>query len=112
MAKVGTSALEDRKLGYLQWSDVIVLDKDELLYVASQQVEAMSESGWRRAWRRALFPVAGRNAIATIKVRSSSTCATARSSRRTTSTSSSLIAEIRLAGANVTCGLVWSTRNI
>ncbi len=65
-AKVGTSAIEDRKLGYLQWSDVIVPHKDELLHVATQQVKAMSESGWR-APAKTLFPVAGRNAIATIK---------------------------------------------
>ena len=32
----------------------------------TQQVKAMSESGWR-APAKALFPVAGRNAIATIK---------------------------------------------
>ena len=65
-AKVGTSAIENRKLGYLQWSDVIVPHKDELLYVASKQAKAMSESGWR-APAKTLFPVAGRNAIATIK---------------------------------------------
>ncbi len=66
MAKVGTSAIESRKLGYLLWSDVIVPNKDELLYVASQQAKAMCESGYR-APARTLFPVAGRNAIATIK---------------------------------------------
>ena len=66
MAKVGTSAIESRKLGYLLWSDVIVPNKDELLYVASQQAKAMFESGYR-APARTLFPVAGRNAIATIK---------------------------------------------
>ncbi len=65
-AKVGTSAIENRKLGYLLWSDVIVPHKDELLHVATQQVKAMSESGWR-APMKTLFPVAGRNAIATIK---------------------------------------------
>jgi 3-hydroxyacyl-CoA dehydrogenase len=65
-AKVGTSAIENRKLGYLLWSDVIVPHKDELLHVATQQVKAMSESGWR-APLKTLFPVAGRNAIATIK---------------------------------------------
>ena len=65
-ARVGTSALENRKLGYLQWSDVIVPHKDELLHVASKQAKAMSESGWR-APAKTLFPVAGRNAIATIK---------------------------------------------
>jgi 3-hydroxyacyl-CoA dehydrogenase len=65
-AKVGTSAIESRKLGYLLWSDVIVPHKDELLHVATEQVKAMSESGWR-APAKTLFPVAGRNAIATIK---------------------------------------------
>ena len=65
-ARVGTSAIENRKLGYLQWSDVIVPHKDELLHVATQQAKAMSESGWR-APAKTLFPVAGRNAIATIE---------------------------------------------
>jgi 3-hydroxyacyl-CoA dehydrogenase len=65
-AKVGTSAIESRKMGYLLWSDVIVPNKDELLYVASQQAKAMYESGYR-APAKTLFPVAGRNAIATIK---------------------------------------------
>ncbi|HEY8709482.1 MAG TPA: 3-hydroxyacyl-CoA dehydrogenase/enoyl-CoA hydratase family protein, partial [Burkholderiaceae bacterium] len=44
MARVGTSAIESRKLGYLLWSDVIVPHKDELLYVATQQAKAMYES--------------------------------------------------------------------
>ncbi|HEV7578697.1 MAG TPA: 3-hydroxyacyl-CoA dehydrogenase/enoyl-CoA hydratase family protein [Caldimonas sp.] len=66
-AKVATSAIESRKLGYLLPSDIVVAHKDELLHVASQQVRAMSESGWR-APAKAPFPVAGRNAIATIKV--------------------------------------------
>src|SRR6476469_9385959 len=66
-AKVATSAIESRKLGYLLWSDVIVPHKDELLHVATQQVKAMSESGWRPP-AKTTFPVAGRNAIATIKV--------------------------------------------
>ena len=45
MAKVGTSAIESRKLGYLLESDVIVPNKDELLHVATQQAKAMAESG-------------------------------------------------------------------
>ena len=65
-AKVGTSAIESRKLGYLLWSDVIVPNKDELLFVATAQVKAMADAGWR-APQRAPFPVAGRNAVATIK---------------------------------------------
>jgi len=66
MAKVGTSALENRKLGYLVDGDVVVPHKDELLFVAAAQVKAMSASGYRPPVR-APFPVAGRNAIATIK---------------------------------------------
>jgi 3-hydroxyacyl-CoA dehydrogenase len=45
---------------------VIVPHKDEVLHVAIQQVRAMYESSYR-APRKALFPVAGRSAIATIK---------------------------------------------
>jgi 3-hydroxyacyl-CoA dehydrogenase len=66
MAKVGTSAVESRKLGYLLWSDVIVAHKDELLHVATSQAKAMFEAGYRPP-QRALFPVAGRNAKATIQ---------------------------------------------
>src|SRR3954465_491512 len=42
MAKVGTSAIESRKLGYLLDSDVIVPNKDELLYAALAQATALS----------------------------------------------------------------------
>jgi len=66
MAKVGTSALESKKLGYLVEGDVIVPNKDELLYVAIQQAKAMSEAGWRAPLKR-MFKVAGRSGAATIK---------------------------------------------
>jgi 3-hydroxyacyl-CoA dehydrogenase len=66
MAKVGTSAIESRQLGYLLWSDVIVPHKDELLTVAIAQAKALADSGYR-APHKALIPVAGRNGIATIK---------------------------------------------
>ena len=66
MAKVGTSAIESRQLGYLQDGDVIVPHKDELLTVAVAQAQAMADSGWRAPHKR-LIPVAGRNGIATIK---------------------------------------------
>ena len=65
-AKVGTGAVDSRKLGYLVEGDLIVPHKDELLYVAVAQVKAMAASGYR-APRRAMFPVAGRSAIATIQ---------------------------------------------
>ncbi len=66
MAKVGTSAIESRKLGYLLESDLIVPHKDEVLFVAINEAKAMAASGWRAPARR-LFPVAGRSGIATIK---------------------------------------------
>ncbi len=65
MAKVGTSAIESRKLGYLLDTDIVVPHKDELLFVASTQVKALFDSGYRPP-HKALFPVAGRSAIATI----------------------------------------------
>ena len=65
MAKVATSAIEARQAGWLLWDDVIVPHKDELLHVASAQVKAMAASGWRPP-HKSVFPVAGRNAKATI----------------------------------------------
>jgi 3-hydroxyacyl-CoA dehydrogenase len=66
MATVGTSALESRKLGYLLDSDVIVPNKDELLFIALNEARAMFNSGYRAPHRRP-FPVVGRNGLATIK---------------------------------------------
>jgi 3-hydroxyacyl-CoA dehydrogenase len=66
MAKVGTSAHESRKLGYLLEGDVIVAHKDELLFVAISQAKAMYTAGYRAPARR-LFAVAGRDGIATIR---------------------------------------------
>ena len=66
MAKVGTGALDSKKLGYLLDSDVIVPNKDELLYVALQQARALADAGYRAPLRRT-FRVAGRSGAATIK---------------------------------------------
>ncbi|WP_295528922.1 3-hydroxyacyl-CoA dehydrogenase/enoyl-CoA hydratase family protein [uncultured Pseudacidovorax sp.] len=66
MAKVGASALESKKLGYLVEGDVIVPHKDELLHVAIGQVKAMSDAGWRPPLKKP-FRVAGRSGAATIK---------------------------------------------
>ncbi|MBA3058053.1 MAG: 3-hydroxyacyl-CoA dehydrogenase/enoyl-CoA hydratase family protein [Gammaproteobacteria bacterium] len=65
MAKVGTSALESRKLGYVLDSDVVVPHKDELLYVAINEAKAMFGSGYRAPHKR-LFAVAGRSGVATM----------------------------------------------
>ena len=66
MAKVGTSALESRKLGYVLDSDVIVPHKDELLFVAINEAKALFASGYRAPHKRN-FAVAGRSGVATIK---------------------------------------------
>ena len=66
MAKVGTSALESRELGYLLDSDIIVPHKDELLFVASQQVRALASAGYRPPVAQP-FPAAGRSVLATIR---------------------------------------------
>jgi 3-hydroxyacyl-CoA dehydrogenase len=66
MAKVGTSAIESRKLGYLLDSDTIVPNKDELLFVALNETKAMFTAGYRPPHKRQ-FAVAGRNGKATIQ---------------------------------------------
>jgi len=66
MAKVGTSALESKKLGYLLDSDIVVPHRDEVLFVALNEAKAMAASGWRAPNKR-LIPVAGRSGIATIR---------------------------------------------
>ncbi|QXL83535.1 3-hydroxyacyl-CoA dehydrogenase/enoyl-CoA hydratase family protein [Comamonas sp. NLF-1-9] len=65
-AKVGTSAIESRAIGYLLGSDIIVPHKEELLYVAVNEARAMAASGWRAPLKRS-FPVAGRSGTATIR---------------------------------------------
>jgi 3-hydroxyacyl-CoA dehydrogenase len=65
MAKVGTSALESRQLGYLLDDDIVVPNKDELLYVALREAKAMYDAGYRPPHKRR-FPVAGRSGKATI----------------------------------------------
>ena len=66
MAKVATSAIEARKFGYLLEGDVVVPNKDEVLYVAIAQAKAMFESGYRAPAKKQ-FAVAGRNVKATLQ---------------------------------------------
>ena len=66
MAKVGTSALECRQMGWLLADDVVVAHRDELLFVAIAQARAMAASNWR-APIKAPFAAAGRSGVATIK---------------------------------------------
>ncbi|MBU6511137.1 MAG: 3-hydroxyacyl-CoA dehydrogenase/enoyl-CoA hydratase family protein [Betaproteobacteria bacterium] len=65
-AAVSKSAIEARRMGWLRDDDLVVLHKDELLFVAVEQARSMAASGWRPPVP-ALIPVAGRSAIATIR---------------------------------------------
>ena len=65
-AQVSKSALQAIKLGFVQESDMVVMNLYELLHVACVQVRAMADAGYRPPLKR-LFPVAGRTGIATIK---------------------------------------------
>ena len=66
MASVGTSALESRDLGYLQAADVVVPHRDELLFVALAEANALAAGGYRPPLKRP-FPVAGRSGTATLR---------------------------------------------
>ena len=86
MAKVGTSAIESRKLGYLLWSDVIVPHKDELLFVACAQARARWPTAATAHQHAACFRWPAATPLP-LSWGSWPTCAMAVSSVRTTSTS-------------------------
>ena len=64
-AAVSKSALEAKRMGYLDQDDVIVMNAYELLHVAKSQVLALSDAGYRPALPT-LIPVTGRYGHATI----------------------------------------------
>jgi 3-hydroxyacyl-CoA dehydrogenase len=64
-AQVSRSAIEAQAMGWLLGSDRIVFNREELLHAAIREARAMSEAGWRPP-RKAAFPAAGRDAMATI----------------------------------------------
>lgn len=66
-AKVATSAKQAQDMGYLRQSDVVILNPDELLYVAKAQITALNEAGYRPPLKVKHFPVAGIDAAATIR---------------------------------------------
>ena len=67
MAEVARSAEHAKELGYLRAADTIVMNRYELLHVAKAQVRALAEAGYRPPLRQKAIPVAGRNAIGTLK---------------------------------------------
>ncbi|CAM2140806.1 3-hydroxyacyl-CoA dehydrogenase/enoyl-CoA hydratase family protein [Pararobbsia alpina] len=66
-AKVSTSALEARQMGYLKPSDTIIFNVFELLHTARGEARALAEAGYRAPLRARAVPVAGRSGVATIK---------------------------------------------
>ena len=64
-AAVSKSALEARRMGYLNADDVIVCNPHELLHVARSEARAMADAGYRPPLQK-LTSVAGRYAIANI----------------------------------------------
>ncbi|WP_410498395.1 3-hydroxyacyl-CoA dehydrogenase/enoyl-CoA hydratase family protein [Chitinibacter sp. S2-10] len=66
-AKVGSSAEEGQQIGYLRESDLIVMNVNELLYIAQAQVRAMAAAAYRAPLPPKSFAVAGRSGAATIR---------------------------------------------
>jgi 3-hydroxyacyl-CoA dehydrogenase len=67
-ARVSKSALDAKAIGYLRPSDVVVMNADELLYVARATARAMAESGYRPPLPRAAIAVCGQTGIATLEM--------------------------------------------
>ncbi len=67
MSDVSKSAEMARELGYLRPGDHIVMNRYELLHVAKQEIAALAATAYRPP-QAELFPVAGRSALATLKV--------------------------------------------
>ena len=68
MATVSKSALEAVQLGFASAADDVVLNANELLYVAIRRARAMAESAWRPPMLNPALTVAGRNGIATCEM--------------------------------------------
>ena len=67
MAKVATSALEAKELKLARPNDVVITNKDELLYVAKNEARALAETGYRPPLPPRAIKVAGDVGIATIR---------------------------------------------
>jgi 3-hydroxyacyl-CoA dehydrogenase len=68
MAEVSRSAEHARELGYLRPADKVVMNRFELLEIAKAELRALSAAGYRPPLRPRAIPVAGRSAIATLRV--------------------------------------------
>jgi 3-hydroxyacyl-CoA dehydrogenase len=68
MAKVSTSAVDARELGFLRPSDGITMNKDFLLADAKATVLAMVQEGYKQPSPRTDIPALGEPALATLKL--------------------------------------------
>jgi 3-hydroxyacyl-CoA dehydrogenase len=66
MAKVGTSAKEGKKLGYMRPTDTFVPNQDRLIFEAKQHVLGMAQAGYKAPVERKIR-VIGESGLATIK---------------------------------------------
>ena len=68
MGEVSKSAQEAKEMGHLRWRDIIIFNRDELLFVALETARAMANASYRPPLAPAAFPVAGYTGIATLKM--------------------------------------------
>jgi 3-hydroxyacyl-CoA dehydrogenase len=68
MAKVSTSAVEAKEIGFLRKSDGITMNKDYLIADAKATVLAMVKEGYKQPMSRTDIPVLGESALATLKM--------------------------------------------
>ncbi|MEP7327705.1 MAG: 3-hydroxyacyl-CoA dehydrogenase NAD-binding domain-containing protein [Betaproteobacteria bacterium] len=67
-ATVAKSALEAKELGFLRPADVVVMNADELLFVAKGQARALADAGYRPPLPARNIPVAGKTGFATLQM--------------------------------------------
>ncbi|MFA6921122.1 MAG: 3-hydroxyacyl-CoA dehydrogenase/enoyl-CoA hydratase family protein [Gallionella sp.] len=67
LGEVSKSAEMAREMGYLRASDVVVMNRFELLHVAKEQARALNATAYRPPLVQHLIAVAGRTGIATLK---------------------------------------------
>ena len=68
MGDVSKSAFDAKEMGHLRWRDIIIFNKDELLYVALETARALANASYRPPLAPTSFPVAGNTGIATLKM--------------------------------------------
>jgi 3-hydroxyacyl-CoA dehydrogenase len=68
MAKVSTSALEARRLDFVEAGDRITMNRERLLLDAKHFARAIADAGYAPRVPRTDIPAAGENALATLKL--------------------------------------------